>query len=65
MAQLRLFWEDQSGQEMIEWTVVAVVLLAATVIAVRVLQKALVGAFCSVLKNIADVDSGFVCQYQP
>jgi len=62
---LQPFWDDESGQEVIEWIVVAVVVLAATVVAVRVLHKVLVGAFCTVLRNLAAPDSSFTCQYKP
>lgn len=65
MRRLQPFWDDESGQEVIEWIVVTVVLLSATVVAVRLLHKALVGAFCTVLKNLAAPGSPFSCQYQP
>ncbi len=49
-ANLRRFWKDEAGAEMVEWAVVTVILLVATVPAILALQDELLEMFTNVFK---------------
>ena len=49
-ASLRRFWKDEAGAEMVEWAVVTVILLVATVPLILTLQDELLEMFTTVFK---------------
>lgn len=50
--ELRSFWEDETGPELVEWAVVTIVLLAATVVVLMQVGDALKAAFQDILTEL-------------
>lgn len=57
MAEFRRFLRDDSGPELVEWAVVTVVLLAATVLILLAIGDALRGQFVNILCDLAPENS--------
>lgn len=51
---LRRFWHDEAGAEMVEWAVVTVILLVATVPVLLLLRGELVETFKSILLKLQE-----------
>ena len=51
-AMLQRFWSDQSGAEMVEWAVVTIVLLVASVPAILALQGELLDMFVNLFNAL-------------
>lgn len=46
--QIRKFWDDETGPELVEWAVVTIILLVAAVVLYIAVGKALGSVICSV-----------------
>ncbi len=46
--QIRKFWDDETGPELVEWAVVTIILLVAAVVLYVAVGKALGSVICSV-----------------
>jgi Flp pilus assembly pilin Flp len=46
--QIRKFWDDDSGPELVEWAVVTIILLVAAVVLYVAVGKALGSVICAV-----------------
>jgi Flp pilus assembly pilin Flp len=51
---IRKFWEDESGPEMVEWAVVTIVLLVATMPVLLLLRNAIFESLQSVFKFLEE-----------
>jgi Flp pilus assembly pilin Flp len=45
---IQRFWEDESGPEMVEWAVVTIILLVATMPVIMMLRDTLIETFKSI-----------------
>ena len=50
--ELQSFWQDETGTEFVEWAVLAVILLAATVVVLTSIGQALYTRFDEILKEL-------------
>jgi Flp pilus assembly pilin Flp len=50
--ELRCFWEDEAGPELVEWAVVTIVLLAATAVVLMQVGDALKASFQDILNEL-------------
>jgi Flp pilus assembly pilin Flp len=50
--ELRSFWEDEAGPELVEWAVVTIVLLAATAVVLMQVGDALEASFQDILNEL-------------
>lgn len=50
--ELRSFWEDEAGPEVVEWAVVTIVLLAATAVILMQVGDALEASFQDILNEL-------------
>jgi len=50
--ELRSFWQDEAGAEFVEWAVVTVILLSATVLVLMQIGDALNAAFKEILEEL-------------
>jgi Flp pilus assembly pilin Flp len=51
---IKRFWEDESGPELVEWAVVTIVLLVATVPVLLLLRTAIYDALQSMFKYLEE-----------
>ena len=51
---IRKFWEDESGPELVEWAVVTIVLLVATMPVLLLLRNAIFESLQSVFKFLEE-----------
>jgi Flp pilus assembly pilin Flp len=63
--QIRKFWDDESGPELVEWAVVTIILLVAAVILYIAVGKALGSVICAIkcwleaiMKDHDDIEAG-------
>ena len=54
MDTLKAFWRDESGPEMVEWAVVTLILLVATVAAVVALRDTLVDVYVRTFEKLGE-----------
>ena len=54
MIKLREFWLDETGPEMVEWAVVTVILLAATVLGVIAIRDTLIDMFRATFNKLEE-----------
>jgi Flp pilus assembly pilin Flp len=52
--QLRKFWTDESGPEMVEWAVVTLILLVATVFGLVAIRDQLIDMFHAVFDKLEE-----------
>jgi Flp pilus assembly pilin Flp len=52
--RLRSFWRDESGPEMVEWAVVTIILLAATVAILIAIRDDLIAMFHAVFTRLEE-----------
>lgn len=50
--ELRSFWQDETGAEFVEWAVVTIILLSATVLVLMQIGDALKAAFEQILDEL-------------
>jgi Flp pilus assembly pilin Flp len=54
MNRLRAFWQDDSGPEMVEWAVVTLILLVATVLGIIAIRDTLIDMFRSTFNKLEE-----------
>ncbi|MFQ5875030.1 MAG: Flp family type IVb pilin [Dehalococcoidia bacterium] len=59
--ELKQFWQDESGPELVEWAVVTIILLVAAVLAYRVIGDELRATLESIRDWIKCVREGSAC----
>lgn len=59
--ELKQFWQDESGPELVEWAVVTIILLVAAVIAYRTIGDQLELTLKSIAEWITCVRTGGSC----
>ena len=61
MRELKRFWQDESGPELVEWAVVTIILLVAAVLAYRVIGDELQATLDRIAAWITCVREGTGC----
>lgn len=59
--ELKQFWQDESGPELVEWAVVTIILLVAAVLAYRAIGTELKATLDSIAAWITCVREGTGC----
>jgi len=52
MQELRSFWQDEAGSELVEWAVVTIVLLVATVAVLRLVGAEIARVYNDILTEL-------------
>ena len=61
MHELKRFWQDESGPELVEWAVVTIILLVAAVLAYRLIGDELRATLDNIAAWIKCVREGSAC----
>ena len=53
--QIRLFWTDESGQDLVEYALLLVLIVLVVILALRILGPAIAGFFNDVSDNLNQI----------
>ncbi len=58
MRELQAFWKDESGQDLVEWIAVTLILILATVLIIRQVGEELYNAYDKLRRVIVAIYTG-------